>query len=130
MGRDQKRIARQTRHCAAGSQILWGHVFAVSTTALVFLWSATEWTAFRLAFQPELGRPWFTLGRWPIYEPQSFLWWWIGYDAYAHDIFVQGGYIAAAGGLASAASASLPMALRAGPMPGRLSVPGCLGTRV
>jgi type IV secretion system protein VirD4 len=34
---------------------------------LAFLWAATEWTAWRLAFQPQLGPAWFMIGRWPIY---------------------------------------------------------------
>lgn len=87
------------------TKILWGQIIAVSTTALVFLWTATEWTAYRLAFQPQLGSPWFTLFGWSFYQPQDFFWWWFGYDAYAHDIFVQGGYIAAAGGIAALAVA-------------------------
>ena len=38
------------------TKILWGQVFAVSTAVLVFVWAATEWTAWRLAFQPQLGQ--------------------------------------------------------------------------
>jgi len=87
------------------TKILWGQIIAVTGTALLFLWSATEWTAWRLAFQPQLGSPWFRLFGWPFYQPQSFFWWWFSYDAYAHEIFVQGGYIAAAGGIAALAIA-------------------------
>lgn len=54
-----------------------------------------------LAFQPQLGQPWFTLFGWPAYQPPAFFWWWFAYDAYAHDIFVTGGFIAAAGGIAA-----------------------------
>ena len=95
------------------TKILWGQIIAVSTTALVFLWTATEWTAYRLAFQPQLGAPWFTLFGWSFYQPQDFFWWWFGYDAYAHEIFVQGGYIAAAGGIAALAVAVTLSVLRA-----------------
>lgn len=87
------------------TKILWGQIIAVSTTVLGFVWIATEWTAYRLAFQPQLGAPWFTLFSWNVYQPQDFFWWWFGYDAYAHEIFVQGGYIAAAGGIAALAVA-------------------------
>ncbi len=83
------------------TKIQWTQICAVLGTAVLFLWAATEWTAWRLAFQPQLGPPWFTLIGWPIYQPHEFFWWWFGYDAYAHDIFVQGGYIAAAGGIAA-----------------------------
>ncbi len=43
------------------TKILWGQVLAVSTVVLGFVWAATEWTAWRLAFQPQLGQPWFEL---------------------------------------------------------------------
>jgi type IV secretion system protein VirD4 len=85
------------------TKILWGHVFAVSMTALLFLWAGTEWTAYMLAFQPGLGTPWFSLLGWRVYQPAALFWWWFVYDAYAHDIFVQGGYIAGAGGIAALA---------------------------
>ena len=64
-------------------------------------------------YQPQLGAPWFKLFGWPIYQPHLFLWWWFGYDAYAHDILVQGGYIAAAGGIAALAVAIALAVLRA-----------------
>ena len=38
---------------------------------------------------------------WPVYQPPAFFWWWFAYDAYAHDIFVTGGFIAGAGGVAA-----------------------------
>ena len=66
---------------------------------LGFIWAATEWTAWQLAFQPQLGHPWFVLFGWPMYQPPSFFWWWFAYDAYAHEIFVTGGFIAGAGGV-------------------------------
>jgi type IV secretion system protein VirD4 len=36
------------------TKILWGQVIVVTATALLFLWSATEWTARRLAFGPRI----------------------------------------------------------------------------
>src|ERR1700761_3571548 len=85
------------------TKILWGHVIAVSATALLFVWAATEWTAYRLTFQPELGMPWFSLLGWRFYEPAALFWWWFVYDAYAHDVFVESGYVAGAGGIAALA---------------------------
>ena len=41
--------------------------------------AATQWTAWRLNFQPRLGVPWFHL--WPgiaVYLPPAFFWWWRG----------------------------------------------------
>ncbi len=82
----------------SGTKILWGQVLLVSSVVLAFLWAATEWTAWRLGFQPQLGPAWFGIFGWPFYEPAGFFWWWFAYDAYAHDIFVEGGFIAASGG--------------------------------
>ena len=83
------------------TKILWGQVLVVSVVVLAFIWSATEWVAWRLAFQPQLGRPWFELIGWPVYRPWAFFWWWFAYDAYARDIFEEGANIAASGGIAA-----------------------------
>src|SRR5579859_5788661 len=83
------------------TKILWGQVLLVSAVALAFVWAATEWTAWKLGFQSQLGDPWFDLFGWPIYQPPAFFWWWLAYDAYARDIFVEGAYIAASGGFAA-----------------------------
>ena len=84
-----------------GTKILWGQVLLVSAVVLAFVWGATEWVAWRLAFQPELGRPWVEFLGWPVYQPPAFFWWWVAYDAYARDVFVEGAYIAASGGIAA-----------------------------
>ena len=83
------------------TKILWGQVLLVSITVLAFVWAATEWTAWKLGFQPGLGHPWFELVGWPVYHPPAFFWWWFAYDAYARDVFVEGAYIAATGGIAA-----------------------------
>jgi len=82
-------------------KILWGQVLLVSAVVLAFIWAATEWTAWRLGFQLQLGQPWFELFGWPVYQPPVFFWWWFLYDAYARDIFIEGAYIAASGGIAA-----------------------------
>ena len=87
------------------TKILWGQVLLVSATVLAFVWAATEWTAWKLGFQSGLGHPWFELAGWPVYHPPAFFWWWFAYDAYARDIFVEGAYIAAAGGIAAVVAA-------------------------
>ncbi len=89
----------------SATKILWGQIVAVCFVVLGFIWGATEWTAWQLAFQPQLGKPWFELFRWPVYLPPAFFWWWFAFDAYAHQIFVDGGYIAASGGVAAFAAA-------------------------
>jgi type IV secretion system protein VirD4 len=89
----------------SGTKILWGQILIVSSIVLVTTWTATQWTAWRLGFQPQLGLPWFDLAGWPIYYPPAFFWWWYFYDAYAPPIFVEGAYIAASGGFIAIAVA-------------------------
>jgi type IV secretion system protein VirD4 len=89
----------------SATKILWGQVITVFGIVLLAIWTATEWTAWRLGFQPELGRPWFEVLHFPFYLPPAFFWWWYAYDAYAPSIFIEGAYIAASGGLIAAAVA-------------------------
>jgi type IV secretion system protein VirD4 len=90
----------------SATKILWGQILIVSMIVVATTWSATQWTAWRLGFQPELGRPWFEISQGvPIYLPPAFFWWWYAYDAYAPSIFLEGAAIAASGGFASIAVA-------------------------
>jgi type IV secretion system protein VirD4 len=82
----------------SGTRVLWGQVIIVFAIILMAVWAATEWTAWRLGFQPELGRPWFDLAHsLRVYYPLTFFAWWYAYDAYAPSIFIEGAYIAASG---------------------------------
>ena len=72
----------------SATRILWGQLLFVSVVVLAFLWAATEWTAWRLAFQPQLGPAWFVIGHWPVYQPLAFFVWWFKFDAYAPKIFI------------------------------------------
>ena len=96
-----------------GGRILWGQIAVVFAIALVMVWAATQWTAFRLGFQPQLGAPWFELAGLPIYYPPAFFWWWFSFDAYAPAIFVEGGIIAVSGGFLAIAAAILMSIIRA-----------------
>ncbi|MFE3839211.1 conjugal transfer protein TraG [Pseudogemmobacter sonorensis] len=96
-----------------GGRILWGQIAVVFTIVLVTTWAATQWTAWRLGFQPQLGAPWFELAGWPIYYPPALIWWWYAFDAYAPSIFVEGGIIAASGGFIAIAAAILMSIIRA-----------------
>lgn len=89
----------------SATRLLWGQILIVLATAFAAVWASTEWTAWRLAFQPELGPAWFHAGRWPIYQPHLFFLWWYHFDAYAPAIFTEGAYIAASGGLLAVAVA-------------------------
>ncbi|MFT9073950.1 conjugal transfer protein TraG [Gluconobacter potus] len=84
----------------SGSRILWGQLCLCFLIVLVAWWAATQWVAWRLAFQPELGPPWtLVAGRWPLYAPFLFAWWWYEFDAYAPRIFTEGAWIAGSGGV-------------------------------
>ncbi|MPZ35502.1 MAG: IncP-type conjugal transfer protein TraG [Rhodospirillales bacterium] len=90
----------------SATKILWGQITIVFSIVLIALWAATQWTAWRLGYQPQLGPPWFELAQdFPVYLPLAFFWWWYAYDAYAPPIFVEGACIAASGGLISIAVA-------------------------
>ncbi|MER8499429.1 conjugal transfer protein TraG [Mesorhizobium sp. M1142] len=79
------------------TRILWGQVLAVLLIVLITTWGATQWTAWRLGFQPQLGLPWFELAGQSVYPPPGFFWWWFFYDAYAPEVFIEGALIAASG---------------------------------
>jgi len=96
-----------------GGRILWGQIAIVFTIVLVMTWVATQWTAWRLGFQTQLGDPWFELAGWPIYYPPAFFWWWFSFDAYAPAIFTEGGFIAVSGGFIAIVAAITMSVIRA-----------------
>jgi type IV secretion system protein VirD4 len=83
------------------TKILWGQILIVFAVVLATMWLATQWTAWRLGFQSQLGPPWFEFAGAPVYVPVAFFWWWYHYDAYAPRIFLEGAGIAASGGFAA-----------------------------
>ncbi|RUU11675.1 conjugal transfer protein TraG [Mesorhizobium sp. USDA-HM6] len=85
----------------SATKILWGQILTVFLIVLLTTWAATQWSAWRLGYQAELGPPWFELAGLPVYYPPALFWWWYFYDAYAPAIFVEGGLIAASGGFLS-----------------------------
>ncbi len=95
-----------------GGRILWGQIVVVLTIVFVMTWAATQWTAWRLGFQPQLGVPWFDLAGWPVYYPSAFFWWWFSFDAYAPSIFTEGGIIAVSGGILAIVAAILMSIIR------------------
>jgi type IV secretion system protein VirD4 len=80
------------------TKILWGQILVVLLIVIATTWTATQWTAYRLGFQPELGPAWFQLLGAPVFYPPEFFWWWYFFDAYAPPIFIEGAMIAASGG--------------------------------
>jgi len=69
------------------------------------IWAATQWTDWRLGYQPQLGDPWLQLAKPPLYPPPFFFLWWYWFDAYAPKIFIEGAVIASSGGFAAIAIA-------------------------
>ena len=95
------------------TKILWGQILAVVLIVLVTTWGATQWVAWRLGFQAQLGPAWFDLWGMPVYPPPAFFWWWYFFDAYARRIFWEGAAIAASGGFISIAVAITMSVIRA-----------------
>ena len=89
----------------SATKILWGQIITVFLIVLVTTWTATQYVAWELGFQSQLGSPWFRVGGWPVYYPPAIFWWWYFYEAYAPGIFATGGMIAASGGFIAIAVA-------------------------
>ncbi|MGY4752575.1 conjugal transfer protein TraG [Pannonibacter sp. Q-1] len=89
----------------SGTKILWGQIIVVFLIILSTTWGATQYVAWSLGFQAQLGEPWFRLFGMPVYYPPAIMWWWYFYDAYAPGIFATGGIIAASGGFIAIAVA-------------------------
>ncbi len=68
---------------------------------LAAVWGATQWVAWRLGYQAQLGQPMDVWAGVPVYPPPAFFLWWYWYDAYAPRVFYEGAVIAAAGGFAA-----------------------------
>jgi type IV secretion system protein VirD4 len=89
----------------SATKILWGQIAIVFLIVLATTWGATQFVAWQLGFQAQLGAPWFRLGGFPVYFPAAFFAWWFSYDAYAPAIFNKGAFIAASGGFMAIAVA-------------------------
>ena len=87
------------------TKLLIGQILIVFAIVIAGLWAATQWAASMLAYQPELGPPWFAIGPWPVYRPWSLFPWWYHYDAYARPVFDRAGMLAGASGFAGCGAA-------------------------
>src|SRR3546814_11402340 len=81
------------------TKLLIGQIIVVFAIVLAGVWFATQWAAAELAYQPELGSPWFVAFGRPIYRPWALFGWWFSFEAYAPTIFEEAGAIAATSGL-------------------------------
>lgn len=89
----------------SATKILWGQIIIVFLIILATTWGATQYVAWSLGYQPQLGPAWFEIFGLPIYYPPAIFWWWYFYEAYAPPIFAKGGIIAASGGFIAIAVA-------------------------
>ncbi|HEY7810968.1 MAG TPA: conjugal transfer protein TraG [Allosphingosinicella sp.] len=87
------------------TKLLLGQILVVLAIILLGVWAATQWAAAMLAYQPQLGAPWFLLGRLPVYRPWALFGWWYHYEAYAPSVFDRAGALAGASGFLGCAAA-------------------------
>ncbi len=87
------------------TKILIGQAIVVILIILAAMAAATQFVAVSFGFDRALGAPWFVLGETPFYYPWRLFEWWFAYEAYAPDVFMRGGAIAASGGMLGAAAA-------------------------
>ncbi|MBU6297373.1 MAG: hypothetical protein KJS68_03930 [Alphaproteobacteria bacterium] len=81
------------------TKLLIGQILIVFVVVIAGVWFATEWCAYELGFQAQLGPCWFMALGMPLYRPWQLFAWWYWYDGYAPDIFNEAGAIAASSGL-------------------------------
>ncbi len=87
------------------TKILIGQAIVVMLIIIGALQAATQYVAAALGYDRALGAPWFEVGGTPLYYPWRLFEWQYSYEAYAPDIFMTGGAIAASGGMLGAAAA-------------------------
>ena len=84
------------------TKILWGQILLVcAVVARLRLGARRNGPPGSSPSSRSSATPGSRLFGWPVYQPPAFFWWWFAYDAYAHEIFVTGGFIAGAGGVAA-----------------------------
>ena len=87
------------------TKLLIGQILIVIAIMVLGVWAATQWAAAMLAYQPQLGAPWFFLGEFPVYRPWALFAWWYHYEAYAPEVFDRAGTLAATSGFMGCAAA-------------------------
>ena len=80
------------------TKLLIGQIIVVFAIVIAGVWFATQWVASALAYQPELGLPWFRVFGEPVYRPWALFGWWFHFEAYAPHVFDEAGAIAASSG--------------------------------
>jgi type IV secretion system protein VirD4 len=87
------------------TKLLFGQIAVVLAIIVLGVWAATQWVAAMLAYQPQLGAPWFHFQGLPIFRPWQLFPWWYHFEAYAPDVFDRAGILAASTGALGCAAA-------------------------
>jgi type IV secretion system protein VirD4 len=87
------------------TKLLIGQILVTFAIMALGVWAATQWAAAMLGYQAELGAPWLTFGRLPVYRPWALFLWWYHYEAYAPAVFNKAGALAGASGFLGCAAA-------------------------
>jgi type IV secretion system protein VirD4 len=95
------------------TKILIGQIFLVFAIMALGLWAATQWAAHMLAYQHQLGLPWFNIYQLPVYRPWALFPWWYNYNAYAPAVFDRAGMLAAGSGFLGCGAAIIGSLWRA-----------------
>ena len=80
------------------TKLLIGQILVVFAIVVAGVWTATQWCAAMLGYQPQLGPAWFMLFDTPVYRPWAIFPWWYHYEAYAPEVFDKAGMLAGASG--------------------------------
>ncbi|MDC7693484.1 conjugal transfer protein TraG [Asticcacaulis sp. DXS10W] len=80
------------------TKFLIGQIGLVLGIVILGVWASTQWAAHQLAYQTQLGAPWFRVSAWPVYRPWQVFAWWFHYEAYAPAVFHRCGLLAASSG--------------------------------
>ena len=82
----------------------WRPLAAWLFVTIAFMWAATQFTAYRLNYQPALGAGIHRAGTMAVYEPWMVLVWLFKFSdapGQAKNVLMQGGFIAALGAMGS-----------------------------
>jgi type IV secretion system protein VirD4 len=79
------------------SNVLYGQVVTTVSVVLASVWIATQTAASSLDYDQQLGRPWFELLGYPVYQPWRLFDWWFRFGDASPSTFDRAGLIASGG---------------------------------
>ena len=69
--------------------VFYGHIATGIAFMLLGTWVTTQYVAYLLGYQPQLGRPLMVFHGYPVYEPWQWFFWAFHYEAYVPWVFEQ-----------------------------------------